>query len=457
MSISPTPTPNTRPKLWQQGTLTYSVFGLGMLCFWLLWGDVAWAMRDRSMPSIMQLLFRNFGASNLTIGLLISTLPQILILFSGPIISSLSDRHRGSHGRRIPFLLAHIPIAVSALLLAAASPWLGITLNRALGIHSPGLSICMLIFIGMGWSCFELAAVVANSVFYALINDVVPTALLGRFYGLFRAISLISSIIFNVYVFGLVEKHFSIIFIALAVLYGSCFLAMCLQVKEGEYPPPEPMKDGEVSFLPRLKLYFKNCFSNPYYLWVLLAIAAPSISLNAFNTYAVPFAKSLSMDMTYYGHCLAITYICSLVLSYPIGMLADHFHPLRTSLVALIPYAIVEGIGTLFATNQHIFSICFVLHGVFAGIWLTSAISLPMRLFPKLNFSQFFVATYMVTGLGIMSFSPLIGQFIDLTHEFYRLTFAAAFGFAILGILSGLVVYRKFVKLGGVKGYVAPE
>ncbi|NBT24798.1 MFS transporter, partial [bacterium] len=61
--------------------------GLATLTFWLLWGDVAWSMRDRSVPSVMQLLFQKFGASNFVSSLLISTLPYGLILLIGPIVS----------------------------------------------------------------------------------------------------------------------------------------------------------------------------------------------------------------------------------------------------------------------------------------------------------------------------------------------------------------------------------
>ncbi|NDD57422.1 MAG: hypothetical protein EBZ44_06900 [Verrucomicrobia bacterium] len=191
----------TAPPSWKVGTLTYSAFGLGALTFWLLWGDVAWAMRERSVPSVMQLLFQKFGASNLVSGLLIATLPYTLVLLIGPIVSFRSDRHRGPWGRRIPYLAVHIPFAVLSMFAVAASPQLGQFLHGFLGSVSPGLNLCTLFIIAMGWAVFELATVVANAVFYGLINDVVPSPLLGRFYGVFRAVSLLASILFNYYVF----------------------------------------------------------------------------------------------------------------------------------------------------------------------------------------------------------------------------------------------------------------
>ncbi|NBY65681.1 MAG: MFS transporter, partial [Verrucomicrobia bacterium] len=236
------------PGLWQVGTLTYSAFGLATLTFWLLWGDVAWSMRDRSVPSVMQLLFQKFGASNFVSSLLISTLPYGLILLIGPIVSYRSDRHRSRWGRRIPFLALHIPFVVLSMVAVAFSPSLGQLLHQILGQFSPGLSTCTLIIIAMGWGVFELATVVANAVFYGLINDVVPSSLLGRFYGVFRAISLIASILFNYYVFGKAEQHFPLVFLGIGLVYGLSFTMMCLKVKEGEYSPPPQPKEGAGNF-----------------------------------------------------------------------------------------------------------------------------------------------------------------------------------------------------------------
>jgi len=451
--ITPTQDPS-KPRIWKHGTLTYTTAGLCVLLFWLLWGDVAWSLRERSVPSTMQLLFQKLGASNLLSSLLIASLPNILVLICGPIVSYRSDRHRGRLGRRIPFLLWHIPFAVLSMFGVAFSPQLGRMLNDILGM---GESSCILISIAIGWSFFELATVVANAVFYGLVNDVVPTALLGRFYGLFRGVSLIASILYNYYIFGHAEKHFPLIFSAIGIIYGLCFLLMCSRVKEGGYPPPEPIKDGGVGVISNAKVYFRNCFSNRYYIWVFACIAAPSISFIGVNHFSVFFAKHLAMDMGLYGKCLAITYACSLVLSYPLGILADRFHPLRTSLVMLSLYALTTLGGAIFATDPKSFAVFFVLHGVLSGAWYTSSASLPLRLFPRAKFSQFYSALYMFIALGIMTAGPVIGQALDFTHRFYRLTFMASCTLSVVGLAVGLVVHSKFMKFGGPKHYIAPE
>jgi len=455
--VAPSSSPQSQgPGKWRVGTLAYTGMGLATLTFWLLWGDVAWSMRDRSVPSVMQLLFQKFGASNLVSSLLISTLPYGLILLISPIVSFRSDRYRSRWGRRIPFLAIHIPFVVLSMVAVAFSPSLGQFLHQILGQYSPGLSTCTLIIIAIGWGVFELATVVANAVFYGLINDVVPSSLLGRFYGVFRAISLIASILFNYYVFGKAEQHFPLVFLGIGLVYGLSFTMMCLKVKEGDYPPPSQPKEGAGNFFVAARTYFHECFSKPYYLWVFASIALPWIAFIGVNHFSVYFAKSLAMDMGFYGKCLALTYGCSLVLSYPLGMLADKFHPLRTSLVTILLYALVTAAGAIFSTKAEIFAVFFVLHGVLSGAWFTSSASLPLRMFPKENFSQFYAALNMFIGLGIMTAGPIVGHLIDFTQKFYRLTFIASSTLAFLAVILGVIVHAKFMKLGGPKGYTPP-
>ena len=404
----------------------------------------------------MQLLFQKFGASNFVSSLLIATLPYGLILLIGPIVSYRSDRYRSRWGRRIPFLAIHIPFVVLSMVAVAFSPVLGQGLHQLLGQSSPGLSTCTLIIIALGWGVFELATVVANAVFYGLINDVVPSSLLGRFYGVFRAISLIASILFNYFIFGKAEEHFPLVFLGIGLVYGLSFTMMCLKVKEGEYAPPPIPKAGGGNFFVAARTYFHECFSKPYYLWVFVSIALPWIAFIGVNHFSVYFAKSLAMDMGFYGKCLALTYGCSLVLSYPLGMLADKFHPLRTSLVVISLYALVTAAGAIFSTNPQSFAVFFVLHGILSGAWFTSSASLPLRMFPKENFSQFYSALNMFIGLGIMTAGPIVGQLIDFTKKFYQLTFIASSTLAFLAIFIGLIVHAKFMKLGGPKDYVPP-
>ena len=454
-----TPAAPTAParKLWHAGTLTYTTGGLVALFCWLLWGDFAWSMKERSIFPVVQLLLRQFEASDLLAGLLLGAVPQAMALLIGPIISYRSDRHRGRWGRRIPFLLIPTPIAVVSMVGLAFSPALGHSLHHALGGHSPGANHITLLFFGTFWVLFEFATITANAILYALINDVVPHAVIGRFYGLFRALSLIAGMVFNYWLFGKAETHFVAIFIGIALLYGFGFTAMCLKVKEGSYPPPPlPGPEERHGFFVATKTYFQECFSRPYYLWFFVSQALTWMAMTGVNLFNVYFAKSLGMSMDTFGKCLALTYLISLGLSYFLGAVADRFHPLRVGLMVLGVCAVGLLWGGLFATTPARFAIALVGFGVLSGTWMTITASLPQRLLPTARFAQFNSALGILVSLGTMVTGPVLGAFLDRTGHDYRHTYFAGFGLLVLALLAGLIVYRKFKLLGGPQNYVAP-
>jgi len=481
---TPTETTATPKPLWRAGTLTYTSGGLVTLFLLLLWGDFAWAMRDRSVGGMAAWYLNSIGVPNLLFGLLLTSFPALVALILGPIISVKSDRHRGPRGRRIPFLLLTTPIAAFGMLGLAWTPvlarWLhglgqpgsplGSWLHEHLGASASGGRILELlenemivavVCFGVFWAAFEFATIAGQAVFGGLINDVVPKPLLGRFYALFRAVSLIDGMIFNFWIMGKVPNHFTLILSIIGVFYGAAFLWVCFKVREGNYPPPPPVNPAHKRLAQRLgagtRTYFRECFSKPYYLSVFLMMMAAAVCFAPINTFALPYAKSLAVSMDTYGKFLALTYFISLMLSFPLGWLADRFHPLRVSIAALIGYVAVTVWGALFATTPATFFVAWVLHGVLSGCYFTSAASLGQRLFPHDRFAQFASAAGIVTAPANMLVAPIVGQIIDQTGNIYRYTFTAGCVLAITALILSAIVHRRFMQLGGPNGYIAPE
>jgi hypothetical protein len=108
-------------KLWRAGSLAYTRPGLFALFFWLLWGDFAYFLKERSVPMTVQLLLHRYQVSDFLAGALLGTLPMAVGILAGPLVAYHSDRHRGPWGRRIPFLIAPIPWEGSIGLLAWAA------------------------------------------------------------------------------------------------------------------------------------------------------------------------------------------------------------------------------------------------------------------------------------------------------------------------------------------------
>lgn len=445
-------------SIWRVGTLTYTAAGLTVLFCWLLWGDFAWNMKERAIQPMSQMLFKQFKASDLVLGLMVTSLPAALGMLIGPIVSVRSDNHRGRWGRRIPYLLIPTPIAAAAMVGMGYTPELATAFSAALGDKAPDMITCrLLVFSGL-WAFFEIFTVIANAVFVGLINDVVPQAVIGRFFALFRIVSLGAGIIFNSFLMGHAEENYKIIFLCLGLLYGLGFTLMCLMVKEGDYPPPPPRQEGAYTarvFEP-VKAYFRECAAHRFYLWVFLAAMIGNAAFLPINSFDVPYIKSIGMSLERFGELRSITYAISIGLAFVIGWLADKFHPIRVGLVALAAYAAISLWAGLFAHDVTSFSFAYVAHGVISGIFFTGTASLFPRLFPRAKFAQFASAAGIILAMGFICVPPVVGRVLDITHQAYHYTFVIGGTVAATGCIVFGVLYRQFCRLGGMTGYIPP-
>ena len=470
----------TQPKSkWSVGTLTYTAAGLAVLFALLLWGDFAWSMKDRVVfPMTVKLAKERFELNDTLYSILIISFPNFTNIFLMPIVSYLSDRHRGRLGRRIPFLLFTTPFIVVGLL--------GIGLNAEIGgviekITSMNARTAALVAFCVFWVLFDFGNTLASAIFNALVNDVVPQRIIGRFFSLFRIISLLAGILYNYYLFEHALDWFKWIFLVLGALYAAGLYSMCFFVKEGKYPPPEEIPADKSKFQRVFGAfidYFRQCFSVPYYRWIIVALLLANISFHPINDFSIQYAKAIGVPDSTYGQLLAITYCFSIVLSYPLGALADRFHPIRTSFVSLAAYAVLMLVGWLVVNNPwqkeityHIpglmsgsktlvlssFAIVFIIHGVVSGCFFTLSSSLPLRLFPGSIFAQFASANAMILALGTTVIVPAFGFFLDVQDSNYDLLFVLGAILSLISAVAFVKIHFYYKRFGGDENYIAPD
>jgi len=470
----------TRPKSkWSVGTLTYTAAGLAALFALLLWGDFAWSMKDRVVfPMTVKLAKERFELNDTLYSILIISFPNFTNIFLMPIVSYLSDRHRGRLGRRIPFLLFTTPFIVIGLL--------GIGMNAEIGgvigkITSLDARAAALVAFCIFWVLFDFGNTLASAIFNALVNDVVPQRIIGRFFSLFRIISLLAGILYNYYLFEHALDWFKWIFLVLGALYAAGLYSMCFFVKEGKYPPPEEIPADKSKFQRVFGAfidYFRQCFSVPYYRWIIVALLLANISFHPINDFSIQYAKAIGVPDSTYGQLLAITYCFSIVLSYPLGALADRFHPIRTSFWSLAAYAVLMLVGWLVVGNPwqkeityHIpglmadpkklvlssFAIVFIIHGVVSGCFFTLSSSLPLRLFPGSIFAQFASANAMILALGTTIIVPAFGFFLDVQESNYDLLFVLGAVLSLISAVAFVKIHFYYKRFGGDEGYIAPD
>lgn len=446
-------------RTWRAGTLTYTSAGLIALFVWLLLGDFSWSMRDRSVLPMAQWYMTHLAVPNLLFGLLLVSVPAAFTLILGPIVSVMSDRYRSPRGRRLPFLLFTTPVGALSMVGMGVTPLLARSLHGwagGMGIAASEKIMALAIFASF-WAMFEFATVAGQAVLGGLINDVVPQELLGRFYGLFRAVSLIDGMIFNFWLMGKIPDYYTLILVVVGIFYGVAFTIVCLKVREGAYPPVE-----KVAVKPRhawgdeVRRYFRECFSNPYYISIFGIFMLAGMAFGPVNMFSIPYAQSLGVDMDAYGKAMALTFLISFVLSYFIGWLVDVFHPLRMVMVSLAAYVLVALWGSYFITDESTFLTGWVMHGVVSGLYFTCVASLGQRLFPQLRFAQFSSAAGIGMALANMAMAPLMGGLLDHAKGGFHYTFLAGLVLSVLAFGITWHVYREFRKLGGPDHYTPP-
>lgn len=155
------------PAEYRVGTLSYTKPKLAVLLFWLLWGDFCYVLMETVTPSIMPLQFKALGASNVTMSLVLSTIPWTMGMILNPVISFKSDRFRSRWGRRIPFIAFSLPFLVLCLVGLGfghqAGAWIHAWAGRWLGGFSAN-TVALFILAGF-FVAFSFFNVFVNSVF----------------------------------------------------------------------------------------------------------------------------------------------------------------------------------------------------------------------------------------------------------------------------------------------------
>jgi maltose/moltooligosaccharide transporter len=432
---------NFKPENLKVGTLTYTGGGLIMVCFWLLLGDFGIMMRERAItPTVTAMLLQHHTAPWIII-LLTMVLPSIIALFVIIPLAYQSDRYRGPKGRRIPYLMWSTPLAALGLVILAFSPVLGAQLHLLLGDASPGVNPCFLIFFAIAWTIFEVGGMLTLTLFPALINDVVPKGVLGRFYGAYRIVGLASGFIFMFWAFKYAKTNSFEILIGLAVLFGVGFMFMCLKVKEGEYPPAEAVSDGLVA---NTKHFIKDSFSLKYYWWIIGFVVLSTMSFTPFNAVTLLYSNSLGITDETYGEFTAYAWLTSAAIAFCIGWMVDKIGVFPISSIFLLLFVSVALGGYFFISDKNSFLTVYVLHTIFSGAYMTAAASLPMRLYPRLKFSQFASAVGIVAIPVTITYNSFSAWMLDYTNNNYRLTLIFASAFAFLGLILLLVVWRNY-------------
>lgn len=408
------------------GTLRYSAAGLATVVLWLLVGELGIAMRDRAvMPASLDML-RRYGASDHMVSVLLSGIPAVLALLMSPLIGGASDRYRSRWGRRRPFLFALAPVGALALLGVAASNRMGVWSAALAGGAADPNSHALTIF-AICWTIFSGVMLCVQALYTGLVNDILPRQWLGRFFGLYRVVSLLLGIAFYLWLFPSLDQHLFAIVGVIALLYAGLIMLMCAMVREGAYPAPVPLKGASMT---RARASLADAFTLPQAGWIFGALVVGGIAFGPFNTFSQYYAESLGVSKTELGELSSMAYGVSIVLALIIGTLVDRYGAVTMSLAIMALYTAGIGAGFVLLHDAGTFRPVYLMHVVLSGAYFTAAASLPMALLPRLDFLRFCAIKDLLGALLGIAVSLVQGAVLDRAGHDYRLTllFAACAG-----------------------------
>lgn len=464
------PDPNARFRV---GTLQYTKVGLIWVFLMLLWGDFCFTLMESVAPSIVPLRLKDLGGSDKLIIWIMATIPNVINVAFNPIISTASDRHRGRFGRRIPFLLFSTPFICGALVLMAFSNDIGLSVNLHFGAHAGWSEIgTMLLVTAVLWILFTVLNMFAGTTYYYIFNDVVPPLFLGRFAAWFRLVGYAGSGVFNLLVFPHARTHMKLIFLCAAAVYFVGFMIMCLGIKEGKYPPAEPMGLG---FWAKFRTYAKECLCHRMYIYWFGLHLFWRLSW-ACQTFVLLMQNfSLGLTLAQIGRVSFGVMVVSAILAYPAGILSDRYHPMRVmlwvqcGLAAIVPLDFIWVIWHRLppTTNFHILIVLSAVQLPLGAIFDIAGMPCAMRIIPRSRYGQF--ASFDATVMSLFSIGGtfIAGYFMAWMRDLfpdavygkdfcYRMMPCWRLPFLAVALTFLFLLYRQWKKLGGMDHYMAP-
>lgn len=473
MSVHPAdPTPSRYDDLgrrvWRVGTLSYTRPQLVGVFFWLLWGDFCLHLMDNGViPTLVPLQLEAMGASKALIGLIMGTIVNVMYFAIVPVVSTMSDRYRSRIGRRRPFLLfATFPLAVFLVLLGFSQQiarllqgWLPALLGDV-----PVLSIA-LVLAATFFLIVKFFDLFPQSVYYYMWADVVPPEVMGVFGALFRVFYAAGSLVFNYFLIGLAKEHPEEIYLLSAGLYLVAFVLIVVMVREGQYPPPEPVDKsatGEgrlAAFLQLSKLYIRECFSNAFWWKFFLMSAAFQAGYQPFVGNLVFVGKEVFGDtpegLASYGKILAHRDIIWIFIYLGLTPIMLKLHPLKAAIGGLLLMSASALLAFLFVRGPLSFEICTLATFISVALYLGGTQALNPRMLPREKFGQFASAGAMIFRITVALAAFGAGWMLDHVAT-NRYVFLWLSGFTALGLAMAVLVYRDWKRLGGEEGYVPP-
>lgn len=304
---------------------------------------------DVFFNSIAGFFLAGYGLSNMAIGFLANERSLFGSLLQ-PFAGAWSDRLTGRWGRRKPFMLLLIPVALGFVVLATAPP----------------LPVMLVVFVlgpvamGIGATAYEV-----------LMPDIVREDQRGTVNGINRALMFVAAIILLWLASAVWQESPWIVFLLVAV---TLVVGMVITMVGIEEPPPPAQLEPPMAF--HLAEYFRELFRLKAAVWLVVAYfvywfgmggITPFITRFANSELGIPQGETLILLLpAMFGTLFAVT---------PAGWLGDRFGKKLITQWGILGFGLIILAGSMVQTREEVVVI-MALAGV--GQAVPTALAYPL-------------------------------------------------------------------------------
>jgi maltose/moltooligosaccharide transporter len=413
---------------------------LGVSLMWILYNSYVPIFLQAGNPAFDQ----NQGAVTVGFGLsaalagLIMTLDNIVAFFIQPVVGVISDRTRTPIGRRIPYILGAVPVAVIAFAL------IPVAVNQippALSGQTSALG-GELAFFMLAIGVMLLAMAIFRTPLIALMPDITPSPLRSKANGVINLMGGVGALLATFGGAALYAWNKVAPFWAGSILMVVAALVVFLAIKEPR--GTEDAAGDEERWWDTLKgLGAIPHEERKSLILILMAIFAWFVGYNAIETFFTSYGTfRLGVAESTASLLLGFFSLTFILFSIPGGMLAERWGRRRTIITGL---AVLSALLVLASFLPNVYAIAAILF--LGGIaWsLVNINSLPMvvDIAPGDRLLGTYTGLYYISGTLAAIVGPILnGWIIDATGKNYNTIFWVAPAFMLVAIVCMWFVTR---------------
>jgi Na+/melibiose symporter-like transporter len=369
---------------------------------------------DSYVPPLLQ---RHLGSSSM-IGAAMG-IDNVLALCLVPVVGALSDATRTRLGRRVPFLLAALPVTAIAL---AAIPF----------ADRRGLVALLLAMIVV-----DLALAVWRAPFLALLAELVPSVHRPKAEGILGVAMCLGAMLVLGGARGLSERHPELPFVLAAALVAIVWLVYAAALREP--PSPEVGEPSATGFSPLRSLRETFTAADGKALRFFAACLLFNMAFQSFSSwFTLHGSERFHTTVGDASLGFIAVAVSTLVGSMPAGWLGARFGRRRVSLIGIAGMGLACGVLHVVPTLTAAVAVLFVF-GLSWSMPLANLIPMAMELGTRARAGALAGAFLFVQSISGVIGPAVVGEWFDVTGSRRSLfLLLAAFLAGALALLATL-------------------